>query len=219
MDLKLQLRVSYHTAWTLKHNLTAAMRERHDIKPLHGIAELDDAHLGRKASKGKCGRGTQRKTPSATAQVGADGRPKGLQLGPPTEFSRRTVEAWMQQHLEPRTVVHSDRLACFLGWQRQQTLVKGGRKDSCETTGLSWVNTLLGNLKQAMDSTDHACKTRYPGRHLAAEFAYRLNRRYKVVDPAPRLPYVTVRTPPLRRRILTLAWKCWVRNPVLSREA
>ena len=51
---------------------------------------------------------------------------------------------------------------------------------------------------------NHACAARYAGRYLA-EFAYRFNRRYQLVDLVPRLAYVAVRTPPLPYRLLTLA--------------
>ncbi len=85
-----------------------------------------------------------------------------------------------------------------------QPRVTGGGKGSCETPGLIWVNTLLGNVKRAMDGTYHACAARYAGRYLA-EFAYRFNRRYQLADLVPRLAYVAVRTPPLPYRLLTLA--------------
>lgn len=80
----------------------------------------------------------------------------------------------------------------------------GGGKGSCETPGLSWVNTLLGNVKRAIDGTYHACEARYAGRYLA-EFANRFNRRYELADLVPRLVYVAVRTPPLPDRLLALA--------------
>ena len=82
--------------------------------------------------------------------------------------------------------------------------VTGGGKGSCETPGLSWGNTLLGNVQRAIDETGHACKARYAGRYLS-EFAYRFNRRYELADLAPRLVCVAVRTPLLPGRLLTVA--------------
>ena len=209
MDLMRQLGVSYNTAWMLKHKLMQAMRERDDSQPLGGFVELDDAYLGGEASGGKRGRGAARKTPFlAAAQVSEDGRPQRLRLSPVVGFRRRAVQAWAQQRLRPRTIVRSDGLACFRGVQaagcRHQPRVTGGGKGSCETPGLTWVNTLLGNVKRAIDGTYHACEARYAGRYLA-EFAYRFNRRYELVDLVPRLAYVAVRTPPLPYRLLTLA--------------
>ena len=66
------------------------------------------------------------------------------------------------------------------------------------------MNTLLDNVKRAIDGTYHACSSRYTG-HYLAEFAYRFNWRCQLVDLVPRLAYVAVRTPPLPYRLLTLA--------------
>ena len=209
MDLKRQLGVSYNTAWMLKHKLMQAMRERDDSQPLGGIVEMDDAYLGGEAVGGKRGRGAARKTPFlAAAQVSEDGRPQRLRLSPVVGFRRRAVQAWAQQHLRPGTLVRSDGLACFRGVQaagcEHQPRVTGGGKGSCETPGLTWVNTLLGNVKRSIDGTYHACDARYAGRYLA-EFAYRFNRRYQLVDLVPRLAYVALRTAPLPYRLLTVA--------------
>ena len=119
-----------------------------------------------------------RKTPFvAAAQVSADGRPERLRLSPVAGLRKRALPAWAAQHLQPGTLVRSDGLACFRGVQAagcaHQAQVTGGGKGSCETPGLSWVNTLLGNVKRAIDGTYHACEARYAGRYLA-EFAYYL---------------------------------------------
>ncbi len=193
----------------LKHKLMQTMRERDDSQPLHGIVEVDDAYLGGEASGGKRGRGAERKTPFvAAAQVSADGHPERLRLTPLPGFRKRALQAWAEQHLQAGTLVRSDGQACFRGVQaagcEHQAQVTGGGKGSCETPGLSWVNTLLGNVKRAIDGTYHACDSRYAGRYLA-EFAYRFNRRYVLADLVPRLVYVAVRTPPLPDRLLTLA--------------
>ena len=82
--------------------------------------------------------------------------------------------------------------------------MRGGGKGSCETPGLSCVDTLLGNVKRAIKGTHHARAARYAGRYLA-EFAYRFNRRYKLADLVPRLVYVAVCTPPLPNRPLAVA--------------
>ena len=104
----------------LKHKLPQTMGERDYSKLFHGIVELDDAYLGRKASRGKRGRGAQRKTPSLTAQGTTSGHPEWLRLGPAIDFSRHAVEGWAQQQLKPVKMVRSDGLACFLGRQRHQ---------------------------------------------------------------------------------------------------
>ncbi len=209
MDLKRQLGVSYNTAWSVKHKLMQAMRERDDSQPLRGWVEIDDAYLGGEATGGKRGRGADRKQPFvAAAQVSEQGRPERLRLSPLRGFRRQELEAWARRHLQPGTVVHSDGLRCFRGVVaagcEHQPRVTGGGKGSCATPGLTWVNTLLGNVKRSIDGTYHACDSRYAGRYLA-EFAYRFNRRYQLADLVPRLAYVAARTPPLPLRLLTVA--------------
>lgn len=75
----------------------------------------------------------------------------------------------------------------------------GGGKGNCEAPALTWVNTLLGNVKGAINGTYHACEARYVERCLAG-LACRFNRRYKLADPVPGLVYAAVRTAPLSNR-------------------
>ena len=144
----------------------------------------------------------------AAAQVSADGCPERLRLSPVAGFRERALQAWAEQHLQSGTLVRSDELACFRGVQAagcaHQAQVTGGGKGSCETPGLSWVNTLLCNVKRAIDGTYHACAPRHAGRYLA-DVVYRFNRCYELADLVPRLVYVAKRTPPLTDRLLTLA--------------
>ncbi len=55
---------------------------------------------------------------------------------------------------------------------------------------MSWVNTLLGNVKRAIDGIYPACERRY-----LAEFSYRFNRRYQFAALVPRLVYAAARPP------------------------
>jgi hypothetical protein len=41
LALNRQIGVSYNTAWSLKHKIMQAMKERDDHKPLNGIIQLD----------------------------------------------------------------------------------------------------------------------------------------------------------------------------------
>ena len=66
-----------------------------------------------------------------------------------------------------------------------------------------WVNTILGNIKNALCGTYHAVRPKYAQRYLA-EFEYRFNRRFDLPDIIPRLVYVALRTPPMPERLLKL---------------
>ena len=65
------------------------------------------------------------------------------------------------------------------------------------------MNTLLGNVKHAIDATYRACSSSYAGRYLV-EFGYRFNRCHQLVDLVPRFAYIAVWTPPLHYRLQTL---------------
>ena len=66
-----------------------------------------------------------------------------------------------------------------------------------------WVNTILGNVKNALRGTYHAIRPKYAQRYLS-EFEYRFNRRFDLPDIIPRLVYVALRTPPMPERLLKL---------------
>ena len=170
MALGRQLGVSYNTAWSLKHKLMQVMKERDESGRLGHIVQVDDAYLGGETRGGKRGRGAEGKTPFVAAvQVTEEGRPvalrmscvKGCGLGPPA--SRETV---------------------VLGMEQVVSMVTGGGPGSCEAPGLGWVNTVLGNVKRALDGTYHAWGQKYAPRYLA-EFSYRFNRRYQLADLVP----------------------------------
>ncbi len=80
----------------------------------------------------------------------------------------------------------------------------GGGKQSCETPGLVWANTILGNVKRSLDGTYHACAPHYAARYLA-EFQYRFNRRYELAALPRRLLKAAATTLPLPRPILLLS--------------
>jgi len=67
-----------------------------------------------------------------------------------------------------------------------------------------WVNTMIGNVKNAMVGTYHAINHKHLPRYLA-EFCYRFNRRFELQDMLERLAYVAVRTPPMQMRLLKMA--------------
>ena len=160
MALGRQLGVSYNTAWSLKHKLMQVMKERDESGRLGHIVQVDDAYLGGETRGGR-GRGAQGKTPFVAAvQVTEEGRPVALRMSCVKGFRKQEIAAWAHRHLRRETVVYSDGLACFRGVEEagceHRPRVTGGGPGSCEASGLGWVNTVLGNVKRALDGTYHA---------------------------------------------------------------
>ena len=122
-------------------------------------------------------------------------------------FRLTEIAAWAHQHLSTGTRVVSDGLACFNGVTdagcAHQPIVTGGGKAAVERPELRWVNTILGNVKNALRGPYHAVRPKYAQRYLA-EFEYRFNRRFDPPEIIPRLAYIALRTPPMPERLLKL---------------
>lgn len=83
-------------------------------------------------------------------------------------------------------------------------MVTGSGRKSAQPPVFKWVNTVLGNLKNGLRGTYHAISAKYATRY-PAEFEYRFNRRFDLPAMIERLAYISVRTPPLSNRLLTIA--------------
>ena len=64
-----------------------------------------------------------------------------------------------------------------------------------ELKDFTWLNTVLGNVKNALRGTYHKASPEHLPRYLA-EFCYRFNRRFDLAAMLPRLGVAAVRTPP-----------------------
>jgi transposase-like protein len=213
LSLSRQLGVSYNSAWLIKHKLMQAMKERDDSRSLAGLIQLDDAYWGGERRGGKRGRGAPGKTAlvAAVACNPDNGRPLALRLTRIHGFRSAEIRRWASHHLSPGCVVMSDALACFRAVEpiaSHQPTVTGGGPASMELPEFHWVNTILGNVKNAIHGTYHAISAKHLPRYLA-EFCYRFNRRFDLSHMMDRLGYVAARTPPLPHRLAVMAEGHW----------
>ena len=165
-------------------------------------------YLGGERSGGKRGRGAPGKTPFVAAvQTNEQGHPLRMKLTVVEGFRLTEIAAWAQLHLGTGTRVVSDGLACFHGVTAagcvHEPVVVGSGRAAVERPEFRWVNTILGNIKNALRGTYHAIRPKYAQRYLS-EFEYRFNRRFDLPDIIPRLVYVALRTPPMPERLLKL---------------
>lgn len=206
LELKRQVGVSINTAALMYHKIAQTMLERDDRKPLSGDVEADDAYWGG-VTRGKRGRGAKNKTPFVAAVEKREGKPLRIKLSVVQNFRRDSIDKWASQHLEKGSHVRTDGLACFraiadVGCTHEAFIV-GNSRDPKKTAPFNWVNTVLGNLKTSLKGTFHKLHPHHLARHLAT-FAYRFNRRFQLQDMIKRLAYVSLRTPPFPRRLITL---------------
>jgi transposase-like protein len=208
LALHRQLGVSYNTAWLLKHKLMQAMVERDSDQALSGIVQMDDAYWGGERHGGGVGRGSPCKTPFVAAvQCTPEGHPIAMRMDEVSGFRKTVLAAWAKRHLAPGTAVVSDGLKCFPGVIDADcthvAISTGGSVPDLGHPIFWWVNTMLGNVKNAMHGTYHALRPKYLQRYLS-EFCYRFNRRFDLAALVPRLIVAAARTPPLTYRLATL---------------
>lgn len=200
--------LSYNTAWLLKHKLMQAMVERDSDQALGGIVQLDGAYWGGERHGGGTGRGSPGKTPFVAAlQCNPDGHPIAVRMDVLAGFRKAVLATWAQRHLVSGIALVSDGLSCFPG------VIEAGCTHTAIATGggvpdlghpiFGGINTMLGNVKNALHGTYHALRPKYLQRYVS-EFCYRFNRRFDLAALVPRLIVAAARTPPLNYRLATL---------------
>jgi len=209
LALRRQLGVSYNTAWSMKQKIMQVMKERDDNRPLTGIVQLDDVYWGGERRGGKPGRGSPNKTPFVAAvSTDTDGHPMRMNMNVVKGFRSKEIERWAKRHLEPDSHVVSDGLACFAAVTKAQcehtSIVTGGGPSCVSLREFTWVNTMIGNVKNAITGVYHAIDHKHLPRYLA-EYCYRFNRRFDLTALLPRFCYVALRTPPMPARLLSMA--------------
>jgi hypothetical protein len=213
LELKRQLGVSYPTAWSVKHKLLQVMLERDAKRQLIGVIEIDDAYWGGECHGQTPGRGSPNKTPFVAALAkNFDGRPVHLRMNVLDGFRKSELATWTQKFIHPNSIVVSDGLGCFRGVAdvgvEHQPVITGGGAASMELEDFRWLNTVLGNVKNALHGTYHKVSPQHLPRYLA-EFCYRFNRRFDLAAMLPRLGFAAVRTPPMPDHLLKLAEAHW----------
>lgn len=210
LELRRLLGVSYRAAWRIKHKLMNVMFEREQTTILSERIEIDDAYLGGELPGGKVGRGSENKIPLiAAVQTNSQGHPLYAVFSIVKSFCKNDVELWAKRFLRPSSLVVSDGLYCFqsveaAGCLHQREIVGKGRK-STSMDCFRWVNTILGNLKNAIIGTYHAFDfEKYAHRYLG-EFQYRFNRRFDLPGMFKRLVAAAARSGQVPEHKLRLA--------------
>ncbi len=213
VELARHLGVSQNTGWMVKHKLMQVMLERDKDRKLNGRIEVDDAYLGGEKRNGKRGRGSENKTPFiAAVETSVEGHPKRIKLQMLSGFRKKEISRWAKANLESGSSVITDGLGCFNALTEagcnHEAIIVGSNRKSVDIPSFSWVNTVLGNLKNSITGTYHSTSSKHIPRYLA-EFQYRFNRRFELKGIMKRLIYASVRTPPMPGRLLTMAEHAW----------
>lgn len=207
LSLKRQIGVSYNTALLIKHKIIQVMMEREAVTPLSGHIQLDDVYYGGERHNGKRGRGSSDKVPLVAAvSLSTEGHPIRMTMNTVTGFTLKEIESWATNKLKEGSHVTSDGLACFSAVKKakctHEAIVTGGGYRCVERKEFIWVNTMIGNVKNAIKGTYHSISHHHLPRYLA-EFCYRFNRRLNLEEMLPRFMYVALRTGARPRKFLT----------------
>jgi len=209
LELSREIDVSFRTAWMLKHKLMQVMKEQEDEDTLSGRIEVDDAYIGGKIKGGKRGRGSENKLPFfAAVQTSEDKRPIKIKLRVIKGFTNAEATKWQRTFLQGQCLLVTDGLACFRSMadknhsHQREKIYENGKY--INNPDFNWVNTILGNLKNAIKSTYKANRKKYAQRYLS-EFEYRFNRRFDLGDILRKLLKDSALTPPMSGRLLKIA--------------
>jgi hypothetical protein len=213
LNLARTIGISANAALRMKHKLQQVMANRDDSRILQGMLMVDDVYWGGKKRDGKRGRGASGKMPLIAAlSLSPEGHPLYLKLSHLKGFTRKEIRAWSTRYICPDSHVVSDGLNCFTAVTEtpcsHEPIItyQGGRYDDGKV--FQWLNTVIGNVKNALRGTHHAVSENHLSRYLG-EFCYRFNRRFQLDTMVDRLAYVALRTQPIPQRLLKLAEVRW----------
>lgn len=209
LNLSRTIGISANAALRMKHKLQQVMKERDDNRPLAGAIQVDDCYWGGERHDGTRGRGASGKIPFiAAVSTNEQGNPLYIRFSRLKSFTKQEVAKWAEQHLAPGSQVLSDGLNCFPGVEEasceHEVIITGGGPKSVEREEFKWLNTIIGNVKNAIHGTYHSVSGNHFERYLA-EFCYRFNRRFQLSRMIPRFIYVALRTPPMPEWLLIKA--------------
>lgn len=175
LELARRLGVAPNTAWKIAHKLMQVMHEREAEKRLTGRVEMDDAYIGGKR-KGKRGRGAAGKTPFVAAvETTDDGKPRRMKLHPASGFTGKAISKAALSLLTGACTVVTDGLPCFTAVARQgfnHIPLRTSENKPLQDSTFKWVNTVLGNVNNALVGTYRAISGKHTPRYLSS-FAYR----------------------------------------------
>ena len=207
LELTRHLDVCYRTAWRMKHKIMEAMTQQESSRQLQGFIEIDDAYLGGERNGGLVGRGSPGKQAFIIAvSTDQEGRPHHAVADPVARFDKAEVRLWAERRLATNVKVFCDGLGGFYAFddlelEPERMPSAPGRK-SAQHPRMKWVNTVLGNIKRAMDGRYHAIRQHKYARRYLNEATWRFNRRGTMPNIMHKLIVASVACSTLTEKVL-----------------
>lgn len=209
LKLRRFLGITINAAMRMKHKLQHVMKSADDHMPLEGLVEVDDVYWGGKSKGGKRGRGAPGKTPFlAAVSRNEKGHPIHMRMSKIQSFTSLEVERWSLKHIHHEAIVITDGFLPFRSLSGvvafHGSINTSGIYDNPDNKIFHWVNTMIGNVKRAINGTYHSVSSKHLPRYLA-EFCFRFNNRFYMGAMVKSLISHATDTLPLPQRKLKLA--------------
>lgn len=207
------LGVSANGALRMKHKLQQVMKNADDNLQLIGLVELDDVYWGGKRPGGKRGRGAGGKT-SFLAGIARneEGHPIHMRMSRVGSFTSSEINRWSEKHIHKDSLVVTDGFSAFKGlWLagfEHDSVVMSERYKNPDNKVFLWANTMIGNVKRAINGTYHAISQKHLPRYLA-KFCFRFNNRFQLECMVGALINFAAQTKPIPQHQLKLAEDWW----------
>ena len=170
---------SYQTAWTWMHKLRRAM-VRPGRDKLHGLVEVDETFVG--GEDPKDGTWVEQKAVVVIAAE-ADGSKIGrIRMGTVPTKSRKYLYSFVQETIEPGSVVHTDGWNGYLGLEKlgfdhERTILLNQQSKKAPSELLPRVHRVASLLKRWLLGTHQGAVSREHLDYYLDEFTFRFNRR------------------------------------------
>jgi transposase-like protein len=175
---------SYKSAWHLAHRIRYAMSEGGICAPLKGTVEVDETYVGGKSREGKCGRGSERKTP-VVVLVERNGRVRSY---PIQRVNAKTLKGAIRDNVHQDSRIMTDEWAAYTGigseFRGGHQVVNHSKKEymngeACTNT----VESYFALLKRGVHGIFHHVSKCHLHRYCD-EFSFRWN--FRKVDDGQR---------------------------------
>lgn len=181
MSVSRGIGVNYETAWAMLHKLRHTFNQS-GRDQLTTLVEIDETYAGGLSQGfGHRGRSTANKAVVIIAcEVRKGGRIGRVRIGLLPDAKKASITPWVQQHIAPKTAVHTDGWSGYndlvgLGYRHKVTVVNGS--GTLAHIVFPRVHTVASLLKRWLLGTHQGGQQeRYLDRYID-EFVFRFNRR------------------------------------------
>jgi len=200
LRLKEEVSVTYKTAWYLLQRIRHAMANENAEELLAGLVEMDDSYFGGPKPGGKRGRGTSKLKVVAALSKNEKGHPVKLKMQVVPNLRSKTLLKFVNNSIAAGSVIQSDAYRSYRKLLNENYIHEYKKYDS-KSDILSWLHTMLGNVKASIIGTFHGLNSKYMDAYLH-EFCFKFNNRHSRNAIVSTLCSAIMKTQPISLAVL-----------------